>query len=326
MTIVLPEGHDPRVVAAAVRVEEEQLASAIVLGNAAQVRRIGASVGVDSASLEIVDPRESEMLPEMASLYEELRAHRGITRDDAELRVCDPVLFGAFLVSNGLADGCVAGAATATSDVLRAALHAIGVAAGAGAVSSSFLMIVPDDVDVPEHVLLFADCAVLPRPGRRQLAEIAVATAATRSLLVGDEPRVAMLSFSTKGSGSDGDVDRVVRATKLVCAEHPTLIVDGELQADAALLPSVASRKAGDSEVAGRANVLIFPDLDAANISYKLVQRLCRARAVGPIVQGLAKPVNDLSRGASVEDIVDLVAVTAVQAQALGWPGAPAPA
>ncbi len=201
MRIVLPEGHDPRVIEAAVRVEREGLASTIVLGNPEHVRLTAALAGISTTSLLVVDPRESELLPDMAALYEELRAHRGITREDAEERRHDPILFGAFLVSSGIADGCVAGVATQTSDVLRAALHTVGVAAGAGVVSSSFLMVVPDDVDVPEHVLLFADCAVLPRPGRRQLAEIAAATAATRKLLVDDEPRVAMLSFSTKGSG-----------------------------------------------------------------------------------------------------------------------------
>ncbi len=321
LRIVLPEGHDPRVLEAAVRTREEGLASPVVLGAVDEIHELARAHGLDLAGVETIDPRESELLPEMALLYQKLGDHKGVTLGDAEERVSDPVLFAAFLVSNGLADGCVAGATAPTGNVLRAAFHTIGVAAGASTVSGAFLMILPDDIDVPEHVLLFADCAVLPHPGPRQLADIAVATAQTRRALIGDDPVVAMLSFSTKGSGSDKDINRVVRATKRVREQAPNLEIDGELQADAALLPSIARRKAGESEAAGRANVLIFPDLDAGNISYKLVERLCRARAIGPILQGLAKPVNDVSRGASVSDIVDLVAVTAVQAQSLGESG-----
>ena len=322
---MLPEGRDGRIVEAGIRAADIGLARIIVLGRIDEVAETARARGVDVSSIEIVDPATSDLLPELARLSRELGTHEGgVTLEEATERVSDPVQFGVSLVSNGLADGCVAGADTPTGDLLKAAFHTIGVAPGASTVSGAFLMVLPeaadggtDAADAPERVLLFADCAVMPHPGPRQLADIAIATAETRRELVGDEPAIAMLSFSTKGSADDKDVKRIVKATKRLREAAPELRVDGELQADAALVPSIAARKAGESDVAGRANVLIFPDLDAGNISYKLVERLCGGRAIGPIVQGLAKPVNDLSRGASVEDIVDLIAVTVVQAHSM---------
>ncbi len=318
MTVVLPEGHDGRVLRAAASSHGEGLARIILLGRPRSIISRAASFGIDVTGIEIVDPETSDLLTYLARLYHKLREHEGVTEEEAAERVRDPVTFGVLLVSTGLADGCVAGAATSTVDVLQAALHTIGVAPGVSTVSGAFLVIVPEGRDVAERALLFADCAVMPRPGPLQLASVATVTAATRRWLLGDEPVVAMLSFSTKGSAPVKETGRVVKATRRLREEAPNLAVDGELQADAALVPSVAEKKVGPSDAAGRANVLVFPDLDAGNICYKLVERLCGARTVGPILQGIAKPVNDLSRGASVEDIVDLVAVTVVQAQNLG--------
>jgi phosphate acetyltransferase len=317
MTVVLPEGHDARVLRAAARSQEDGLARIILLGESRSIISRAASSGLDITGVEIVNPETSDLLPYMGRLYCKLREQDCITEEDGVRLVRDPVLFGVFLVSLGLADGCVAGADTATVKVLRAALNTIGVSPGVSTVSGAFLMVVPEERSAAEHALFFADCAVMPRPGPSQLASVAMVTASTRRTLVGDEPVVAMLSFSTKGSAAVKETRRVVKATNRVREEAPDLRVDGELQVDAALVPSIAERKVGASEAAGQANVLIFPDLDAGNICYKLVERLCGARAVGPILQGLAKPVNDLSRGASVDDIVDLVAVTVVQAQSL---------
>lgn len=293
-TIVLPEGADPRVAEAIKIIQSESLAELIVL---------------------TCDKLDSQKLKEYSDLYYSLRQQKGISLQDAAKTISDPLFYAAMMVREDLADGFVAGAAHTTADVAKAAFYCLGLDKRFSVMSSSFIMIVPNCSLGEEGVFLFADCGIIPDPSPRQLANIAVSTAQIAKDILEIQPRVAMLSYSTKDSASGRFIEKIKEATQLAKKIAADLIIDGELQVDAAIVPEVAKIKDPDGIIAGRANVLIFPNLESGNISYKLVQRLTNARAVGPILQGLNFPCSDLSRGCSIEDVVDCVAVTAVRAQ-----------
>lgn len=309
--IVLPEGADERTLVAAARLARQGLAHPTVLGGpeiGAELRRLGAE------GVALVNPAEDPRRPALADHLYQRRKAKGLTAEAAFRKSADPLYFGPLLLAMGEVDACVSGAINTTGDVLRAALWSVGPAPGIRTVSSSFYMVVPGFRGAGEEVLTYSDAAVVPHPTSEQLADIAVAAADARRRVVGDGPRVAFLSYSTKGSAEGPSIDAVRQALEIFRARVPGVPVDGELQVDAALVESVGARKSPGSPVAGRANVLIFPDLDAGNIAYKLTERLAKAEAVGPIVQGLARPCSDLSRGSDADDIVNVACITALLA------------
>jgi len=314
-TIVLPEGYEPRIYKAAEKIVEQDLAELFLLGDEEEIIKNAKKDNVDLTGVKIINPEKSNYLNEFTEKYYELRKHKDITKEEAKKQMKDPLYFGVMLVHTEKADGMVAGSINATGNVLSPAFKIIKTKPGISVVSGAFIMNVPNCCYGNDGIMIFSDCAVNPNPTAEQLSEIAISSAETAKNMLNMDPSVAMLSFSTKGSACHELVDKVVRATEIAKEKAPEIMLDGELQADASLIPEVAKTKSPESDVAGKANVLIFPDLQSGNIGYKLVQRLAGAEAIGPILQGIAKPVNDLSRGCSVEDVVNVTAITAVQAQ-----------
>lgn len=314
--IVLPEGTEPRTLTAAARIIAEGIADVILIGDPAEINAKANELkltNIEKATL--IDPNDEKVLDKYAPLFFELRKSKGITMEEARKTASNPLYLGCLMIKNGDADGQVAGALNTTGNVLRAAFQVIKTKPGINVVSGAFVMVLPEGSAYGTNgLLIFADCAVIPDPTAAELAQIAVSAAQTARDIAGMEPRVAILSFSTKGSAKHEKVDKVIEATKIAKEMAPTLPLDGELQADAALVPSVGSSKAPNSDIAGRANVLVFPNLEVGNIAYKLVQRLGGVEAVGPVLQGLAAPVNDLSRGCSPDDIYKTIIITCNQA------------
>lgn len=315
--IVLSEGDDPRIVAAAIEAVNLGLGTISLIGNEAAITaQIATMGGTISAHLRIIDPTTSPLTPAVTTGWHNLRKHKGLSETDAAIQAQDRMIFAAMLVRLGHADGTVGGAVATTSDTVRAALQGIGKAADAALVSSFFLMVLPEQHPSGRDVMIFSDSGLVIEPSATQLSEIAVQSAASYGALVGGEPRVALLSFSTMGSARHPNVTKVTDALSLLKTSYPMLKADGELQFDAAFVPDVGMSKAPESPVAGSANVMVFPNLDAGNIGYKIAQRIGGCTAIGPILQGLAKPANDLSRGCTTADVVNMIAVTTLQVMA----------
>lgn len=310
-TIVLPESLDERVLKATEQILEEKLADIILIGREEEIIKKAGYLDISGA--KIVDPDKFQEMEEYVETLVELRKKKGLTEEEARKLLKDPLYLGVMMVKEGMAGGMVAGAASSTANVLRPSLQILRTAPGTKLVSTFFVMVVPDCELGSDGSFVFSDCGLVQNPSSEELAAIAGSSAASFKSLIQEEPVVGMLSHSTKGSAEHEDIDKVVKATKLAKEEYPEYNIDGEFQLDAAIVPSIGRSKAPDSEAAGKANVLVFPDLDAGNIGYKLVQQLAKAEAYGPITQGIAKPVNDLSRGCSFEDIVGVTAITAVQ-------------
>jgi phosphate acetyltransferase len=313
--IVLPEGTELRTLKAANQIIEEGLAEIILIGDKTTIENLADENKLTNiGKTKIVDPEKHDLKEHYINMLVEIRKHKNLSYEKAARLIEDPLYLAVMMIKNGDADGEVAGADNATGDVLRPAFQIVKTLPGISVVSGAFLMILPDKSFGEDGMLVFADCAVHPDPTAEELAQIAVATGKTTRAIAGFEPKIAMLSFSTKGSAHHPMVDKVTEATKLAKQMAPDMMIDGELQADAAIIPDIGKKKAPDSKIAGNANVLVFPSLETGNIAYKLVQRMAHAEAIGPVLQGMAAPINDLSRGCSVDDIVNLVAITANQA------------
>ncbi|MCK4798077.1 MAG: phosphate acetyltransferase [Spirochaetes bacterium] len=313
-TIVLPETEDHRILKASAIINEQKIANLILIGNEKLLLERGKNIGVNLAGIKFIDPLQSEFLDEFVKKYTKKREKKGMTEIKAkEILTTQFIFFGAMLVDKGIAHGMVAGAVNSTGNTLRSIFHCVGSKEGVNTVSSFFIIIAPKKEFGEDGILFFADCAVVPNPTDMQLAEIAEATADNFKIFIGKEPKLAFLSFSTKGSADTLETRKIVSAYKILMQKRKDIMCDGELQLDAAIIPSVGKKKAPNSKIAGQANILIFPDLNSGNIGYKLIQRLGEAEAIGPILQGAKKPINDLSRGCDVEDIVNVVAMTALQ-------------